>query len=97
MRKKFSEVFLKYPISRTVPKNVKGGTLWDFLNIHSVVKLKREPLKTFEKFAKKVSQSRNTMHKKFSSRARLEPMSCCVADLKNPNQPVCKVPVEVAV
>ena len=34
----FLKFFLKSPISRIVPKNVKGGTLWDFLNIHSVAK-----------------------------------------------------------
>ena len=37
----FFEIFLKFPVSRIVPKNVKGGTLWDFLNIHSVVKYQK--------------------------------------------------------
>ena len=45
MRKKssefFFEIFLKFPVSRIVPKNVKGGTLWDFLNIHSVAKYQK--------------------------------------------------------
>ena len=34
----FFEFFLKFPVSRIVPKKVKGGTLWDFLNIHSNAK-----------------------------------------------------------
>ena len=29
---------MKSPVSRIVPKNVEGGTVWDFLNIHSVAK-----------------------------------------------------------
>ena len=29
------------PVSRIVLKNVKGGTLWDFLNIHSVAKYQK--------------------------------------------------------
>ena len=36
----FSKLFLKFPVSRIVPKNVKG-TLWDFLNIHSVAKYQK--------------------------------------------------------
>ena len=28
--------YLKFPVSRIVPKNEKGGTLWNFLNIHFV-------------------------------------------------------------
>ena len=32
---------LKSPVSRIVPKNVQGGTLWDFLNIHSVAKYQK--------------------------------------------------------
>ena len=34
----FSKFFLKSPVSRIVPKNAKEGTLWDFLNVHSVAK-----------------------------------------------------------
>ena len=34
-------MFLKFPVSRIVPKNVKGGMLWDFLNIHSVAKYQK--------------------------------------------------------
>ena len=44
IEKKFSNFFrffLNFPISRIVPKNVKGGTLWDFLNIHSVAKYQK--------------------------------------------------------
>ena len=37
----FFEIFLKFPVSRIVPKNVKGGTLWGFLNIHSVAKYQK--------------------------------------------------------
>ena len=37
----FFEFFLKFPVGRIVPKNVKGETLWDFLNIHSVAKYQK--------------------------------------------------------
>ena len=37
----FFEFFLKFPVSRIVPKIVKGGTLWDLLNIHSVAKYQK--------------------------------------------------------
>ena len=37
-RTKNFSIFLKTPLSRIVPKNGKGGTLWDFLNIYSVAK-----------------------------------------------------------
>ena len=32
----FFSIFLKSPVSCMVPKNVNGGTLWDFLNNHFV-------------------------------------------------------------
>ena len=34
-------IFLKSPVSRIVPKNVKGEILSDFLNIHSVAKYQK--------------------------------------------------------
>ena len=37
----FPEIFLKFPVSRIVPKNVKGGPFGVFLNIHSVAKYKK--------------------------------------------------------
>ena len=37
-----------------MPKNVKGGTLWDFLNIHSVAKYQKLMGGT-KKFRKKIS------------------------------------------
>ena len=39
--KKIPDFFLKFPVSRIVPKNVKEGNLWDFLNIHSVAKYQK--------------------------------------------------------
>ena len=55
----FSEIFLKFPVSRIVPKNVKGGTFWDFLNIHSVAKYQKLMGGTIKKIGKKsVSQCR---------------------------------------
>ena len=61
MKKNFSELFFHFfwsPVSRIVPKNVKGrgGALGVFE--HPVFrkienKLKGDPLETFEKFAKK--------------------------------------------
>ena len=44
---------MKLPVSRIVPKNVKGGTLWDFLNIHSVAKYQKLMGGTIKKFRKK--------------------------------------------
>ena len=38
-----------------MPKNVKGGTLWDFLNIHSVAKYQKLMGGTIKKFRKKIS------------------------------------------
>ena len=54
IEKKKSEFFLKFPVSRIVPKNVKGGTLWDFLNIHSVAKYQKLMGGTIKKFGKKI-------------------------------------------
>ena len=83
----FSKFVLKSSVSRIVPKNVKGGTLWDFyfLNIHYVAKCQKiggAPFGNIKKFAKNVPQSRNNMHKKNWSRTRLEPTSFCFPDLK---------------
>ena len=38
-----------------MPKNVKGGTLWDFLNIHSVAKYQKLIGGTIKKIRKKIS------------------------------------------
>ena len=46
---------MKFPVSRIVPKNVKGGTLWDFLNIHSVAKYQKLMGGTIKKNRKKIS------------------------------------------
>ena len=46
---------MKFPVSRIVPKNVKGGTLWDFLNIHSVAKYQKLMGGTIKNFGKKIS------------------------------------------
>ena len=51
----FLELFLKFPVSLIVPKNVKGGTLWDFLNVHSVAKYQKLMGGTIKKIRKKFS------------------------------------------
>ena len=38
-----------------MPKNVKGGTLWDFLNIHFVANYQKLMGGTIRKFRKKIS------------------------------------------
>ena len=38
-----------------MPKNVNGGTLWDFLNIHSVEKYQKLMGGTIKKIRKKIS------------------------------------------
>ena len=38
-----------------MPKNVKGGTLWDFLNIHSVAKYQKLIRGTIKKIREKIS------------------------------------------
>ena len=53
----FFEIFLKFPVSRIVPKNVKGGTLWDFLNIQSVAKYQTLMGGTIKKSEKNRSHS----------------------------------------
>ena len=47
--------FPNFPVSRIVPKNVKRGTLWDFLNIHSVAKYQKLMGGTIKKIRKKIS------------------------------------------
>ena len=70
-------------------KNVKGGTLWGFLNIDSDAeyqKIEGAPFGDMEKICKKVSQSRNDIsNKKFWSRARLEPTTSASQTSKNPD------------
>ena len=53
----FFEISLKFPVSRIVPKNVKRGTLWDFLNIHSVVKYQKLMGGTIKKVSEKIGLS----------------------------------------
>ena len=38
-----------------MPKNVKGGTFWDFLNIHSVAKYQKLMGRTMKKKSEKIS------------------------------------------
>ena len=38
-----------------MPKNVKGGALWDFLNIHSVAKYQKLMGGTIKKIRKKIN------------------------------------------
>ena len=57
--------------------------LWDFLNIHSVGKLKGSLRIRLKISRKKVSQSRKNMHEKLWSRVGIEPTSFCFADIKN--------------
>ena len=57
----------------------------EFFSIRSVAKYQKMKGGIFgdmKKNCEKKSQSRNNMHKKFWSRARLEPTSFCLADLK---------------
>ena len=80
MRKKLKrnpELFIKFffeffwsPVSRTVPKSVKGGPLGVF----------EHPF--FCKIEKKSHKAEITCTKKFWSRAGREPTSFCLADLK---------------
>ena len=49
------DIFLEFPVSRIVSKNVKGGTLWDFLNIHSVAKYQKLMGGTIKKIREKIS------------------------------------------
>ena len=66
--------------SLIVPKNLKEGTHRDFLTFVLLQNTKK--MKGHEKKLRKKSQSRNNMHKKIWSRARLEPAPFCLADLK---------------
>ena len=61
IEEKIFQFFLKSPVSRIVPKNVKwGGTLWNFLNVHFVAKYHKIDEGTLceKNFPKKVSQCR---------------------------------------
>ena len=49
----FFEFFLKFPVIRIVSKNVKWGTIWNFLNIHSVANYQKLMGGTIEKIRKK--------------------------------------------
>ena len=55
------------PGSRIVPKNVKGGPLGVFEYPFFAI---GDPLETLKKIAKKVSQSRNNLHKKYFGQGR---------------------------
>ena len=46
---------MKFPVRHIVPKNVKEGTRWDFLNIHSVAKYQKLMGGTIKKIRKKIS------------------------------------------
>ena len=64
---------------------LKERTLRDFLTfvlLQNTKKMKGGIFGDMKKNCEKKSQSRNNMHKKFWSRARLEPTSFCLADLK---------------
>ena len=64
----FFLIFFWSPVSRIVPKNVKEGPLEVFEHPFFCKIEKNEggnPFKTFKKFAKKISQSRKNLHKKF--------------------------------
>ena len=69
----FFDIFLKSPVCRIVPENLKEGTLWDFLNIHSVAKYQKIEGGPFgdKKWWRKVSQSQNNTHKKFWSKGEI--------------------------
>ena len=43
-----------FAVSRIVSKNIKGGTLWDFLNIHSVAKYPKLMGGTIKKNSEKI-------------------------------------------
>ena len=78
-----------------VPKNVKGGTLWDFLNIHSVENIKKIEgghLKKCEKMSYKVEI---TCTKNFGQGRDSNPRPSAWQTSKNPNYPLCQVAVEV--
>ena len=68
--------FFEVSGSRIMPKNVKVGTHWDFLNIHSVAKyqkIERGPFRDIEKLCKIKSRNAETTSTKiFWSSARLE-------------------------
>ena len=69
------------------PKNLKEGALWDFLIfvlLQNTKKMQGGIFGDMKKKCEKKSQSRNNMHKNVWSRARLEPTSFCLADLKKP-------------
>ena len=81
------ETFFKSPVSRIVPKNVEGGPFGIFRTstlLQTRKKLKGDPSETLKKNAEKVSQSRNNMHKKRWSMARLEPTYSGLAALNKP-------------
>ena len=54
IEKKNFRFFLKFLVSRIGPKNVKGRTLWDFLNILSVAKYQKLMGGIIKKFGKKI-------------------------------------------
>ena len=76
------------PVSRIVPKNVKGGSLGVFENpfFCKIEKIEEGPFGDIKKDCEKKSHKAEiTCTKNFWSRAGLEPTSFCLADLKKPN------------
>ena len=51
----FFEFFFEVSGKSHSAENIKGGTLWDFLNIHSVAKYQKLMGGTIKKFRKKIS------------------------------------------
>ena len=101
MRKKFPIfflIFLKFLVSRIVPKNLKGG-LWNFSNIHSVAKEKKIEGGTlwrhWKNLQKKVSRSRNNKQKIIGHGRDSIPRPSAWQTSKNPKWFLCQVPVKV--
>ena len=75
----FAVIFLKSPVSRIEPKNVKEGTSWDILNIHFVAKKEKQ-----RKLQKSLAKPKN-MHKKVGQGRDSNPRPSAWQTSKNPN------------
>ena len=95
-KKKFPKFFLKSPVSRIVPKNVKrGGRTLRFFEHPFFCKIEKIEIKKNAK--KKFHKAQITCSKNFGQGRDSNPRPSAWQTSKNPNYPLCTTYISVAV